>query len=248
MANLQRKLAFLLLVLSLPFIGGGTHFAARKGIQCDDCSGDLSFACHWEGSDASDRLDIETGNPCGCSDGDTTGTIEGTATTSNSQKSDGSYSVHIPTCSDEIQYDITSEDIAQDNAGTITFDIYIVSWVDDARLCTVWVDNDETNAIYIMMRSSDEIRLRYVGNNNAQAAVTNGANLSLNTWYSVTAKWRHGATDPSLYIDVNSVSASNNNDLVAFSSSPNQLSIGDTQTTGAPEYYIDNFKVYKTWQ
>lgn len=208
-----------------------------------DCSNGLTFG--WACEDA----DVTADSPTGCSDGDTTASLHGSGAISSSQYSDGDESLYANGWGDAT-FTVSSLDLITDTAGTITFDIYIVAFVDECQLLKAQYDNN--NRIYFKMNGTDdatgrEIGIVYYGNGSYVTAYTTAADLAEGTWYSATGKWRQGATDPSLYFEINSATASSDTNLIDMSNDMTSLAFGDIPGTGA-EFYIDKIKIYDSWQ
>lgn len=249
---MMRKLFILLLLV------GCSPSEARMGIAtamsgagaaalCDVCSGaDLSLAVHFE--DDSGHA-VGTGSPCGCSDADAVYSLNSDAAESAVQKSDGTKSLYIPTTYDYAYFALVSEDIVDDAAGTITFDLRVKdTWADSVRVFDAVVDPpDGNNQIYCITYDGDELRCVVEGDNSAVTVTTSGALLAVNTWYSVTLKWRAGETDPAVYLAVGADTEESNTNLTPMADIPDLLRLGNSTAIGM-EFYLDNVKVYKTWQ
>lgn len=226
-----------------PYIAGQT---VVSGITCDDCSGDLSLAIHFEND-----TDIEVGTPCGCSDGSTTLTLSN-AVFSAAQKSDGTYSLYCANAEDYATVPVSNYDIISDAAGTITFDLYIVTWTDDAHILLVFDNGDglTTDYLSVDMISLDELRLRYEGGNQRVSATTTDWNLSTGQWYSITVKWTQSAVNPNLSIASSAgTTATSDTDLddIGVANEWEIIYMGIQNVQNA-EYYLDNIKVYNSWQ
>lgn len=216
--------------------GGG----GAASVVCDDCS-DANLTFSWHAED----IDVTVGTPCGCSDGDTTATLVSGAVISSTQKSDGTNSLSFPTSLDYATFDNTSEDIINKDAGTIIFDIYLTARANFQRVFIYEVDSN--NFIRCQTRNIDELDVIYSGDSTEIGAVTGAADLSLNTFYTVTAKWRTGVTDPSLSITVNGSTGTNNTDLTAIIGNSGTIEIG-SKISGSTFGFIDKVLIYNNWQ
>lgn len=92
------------------------------GGGCDDCSGSLAMAIHFEDNSGSD---LETGTPCGCTDGtDTTYSMTGGSSHSSTQASDGTYSALCDGEDDAVEIDSTGLAASISSVGTWCADYY----------------------------------------------------------------------------------------------------------------------------
>jgi len=115
---------FIFSLLVLIFIGSAyadhrAVIARKNAVTCDDCSGDLKFSWHCE------DLDVTNDSPCGCSDGDETGAVAGSASISGTQYYDGDESLCCPSNSDDVTFTVSSDDLVNDAEGKLAFRIYI---------------------------------------------------------------------------------------------------------------------------
>ena len=226
--------------LTEPTVEGIAHATAF----CS-CSGDLDFC--WEVT-ANDTTITNSG---GCSEGDTIAAATSSVELVAAPSGKTGYAIHAPTASDYYTFDVSTDDIISDDAGTIEFDIYIDTWAD---VSAVFEFDDGTANNEISIRTDGgsntdiEFRLIYIGNTVAVAFSTSEVNGVEDTWYHIVAKWRQGVTDPSLSLQVDAIAASTNNtDLTNFASAGTRLRIGELQST-TNYTYIKNIKVYKSWQ
>ena len=97
---------------------GVVHVAAGG---CDDCSGTLVMAVHFEDNTGSD---LETGTPCGCSDGSDKVYTLASATHSSTQASDGTYSISASGENYTVTIDNTGIAAAVSSVGTYCVDYY----------------------------------------------------------------------------------------------------------------------------
>ena len=208
------------------------------------CTGDVVF--DWPmTADFLSSYDISTSG--GCTVGDATILLESAAAGETAPAGRTNYALYIPGAYDVASFDISSYDIWDYAAGTITFDVYITTWANSGWLFST-VGEASQDQLLVMLYDGDDIRVEYEGANAGPVrATTAAAGLAINTWYSVTVKWRTGATDPSIEVTVNGVTAQSTTDLTAFDTAPTELNIGNAGGT-VPAYYIKNFRIYSTWQ
>ena len=209
---------------------------------CDSCSGDLSLAVHFE--DATNH-NVTVGTPCGCSDGDAIYTLASSAVESTTQKSDGTYSLSIPTMADYAVFDVSTNDIFTPVAGTLVFDMYVTTWANYTVLFTARYN--ATNYLTVTILDDSEIRARYSGAGTVITVETSGASLVVNTWYTITVKWRQADLNPNLSINANTQTTTDNTNLTAWDASATNIWLGDIDVAGWA-LFIDNVKVYNTWQ
>lgn len=221
----------------VPVSGGGAF--------CSGCgTGNLVFC--WEIT--ADNVDITQSG--GCSEGDTTATAQSQVALVEAPAGKTGYAIFMGGTDaggyDAYTFDIVLDDIFNDEEGTIIFDIYIPEWVDQFKIlsCVPQANEDQ---FYICLTGGNEIRLVYEGSNAGGITVTTpAADMALDTWYTVAAKWRTGETDPSLSISCNGSTGTSNTDLTAFDTAPDVLRIGSLD--GVNGYaYIKNIEVYNAW-
>lgn len=228
------------------FIGAavGQPDAAPAGDGCG--TGNLVFSWHME------DLTVTTGTPAGCSQGDTTGTLNSGAYLTNYVAQDGTYSLRCPSSADYCSFSVSSDDIFNDDAGTFTIYINVGTWLDGLYIATLL--GDTTNRVQIRTDGTDVDGSRHVEmlldfNGAAQLSITTtGTGLSLNTWHKVTAKWRTGTTDPttssSLQIDTQTA-VTGTTPLASWNTQATELRIGGGVNSGL--IYVDNMRVYNAW-
>ena len=213
------------------------------GAFCSNCgSGNLVFC--WEVT--ADNTDITQSG--GCSLGDYTATANSAISIEEAPSGKSGYAVRWTTKADYYSFDISGGDIGSWSAGTVVFDVYITTLYDYTGFLAIrgLMGEDE---VFVELYNTDELRINHEGGNNSPVrAYTLGADLQVNTWYTVTAKWRTGETDPSLSISANSVTGTSNTNLDAFSNQPgsNGLMIGNFPNTPSAAY-IKNIKIYNAW-
>jgi hypothetical protein len=162
---------------------------------------------------------------------------------------DGTYSVSFPTASaDYVEFNAAS--LFSTTAGTTTFYVYITTFIQNTY---IWQARyDANNQLTIMMRGTDdatgrEIRASWFPNNATSINVTTtSANMALNTWYLVTVKWRLTGT-PNFSIQVDATGeVTDDTELGNFSNAPTTLRFGNQNADGLG--YLDNIKIYDSWQ
>lgn len=209
---------------------------------CDDCSGSLKFAWHMEDNDATP--DVTLGNPCGCSDGDTIGAETGSPVFSTTQKSDGSYSLHINALFERYEFAISADDICEADNVKITFDLYIVSYPSaGASHNIIEVNKDGNNYTKIRLTgTTSSVAVEYHANGTASDYLT--VAVSTGAWVSCEYQAKTGIGDNDHYLKCGENSDEDDDDLVAMDGSLSSLVFGDTNGSGVGEYYVDNVKVY----
>ena len=184
----------------------------------------------------------------GCSIGDASVTLESSAVAAVSPSGRDGYSLYIPGAYDVASFDLSSYDLWAYSSGTLTFDLNVHTWANSCWLFSV-MGSSAADEFIVMLYDDNELRLQYEGSNAGPVrATTVDANLALDTWYSVTAKWRAGATDPSLSLNVNSITATSDTDLTAWTNSPTTMEIGNASGVATAAYYLKNVRIYNAWQ
>jgi hypothetical protein len=261
----MKKIILILAICLVPLTAMGFMFIggrpAASSSSCDDCSGTLTFAAHFENSD-----DVTSGTPCGCSDDDEVGDRTQSAHTPtyvSTPKKDGSYALDTHYGNTYIHFD--------DN-GTIT-DFYQSSFAVTYKFW-VYVEHyyDDNGKVFSSRHDGDNyVRLKVTGASDAidfglefeesdtgvHVTVTADSDCSDQTWYYVVAKVRSGSTNPSMgvwvYSDEESTlvdSATSDTDLHSFhGDEANFLRIGNVVSAdNGTRVIIDDFKVWKEWK
>lgn len=209
--------------------------------SCDDCSGTLVMAVHFE-----DTLgnDIETGTPCGCSDGsDTTYTFVSGAAHSSTQASDGTYSIVATGENHTVEIDNTGITATVSSIGTFCVDYY-KSTAGNGRIATLGVnlrilDGASANDNYL--------QLDYGANDTSSLAEDTFAD---STWTRICYAWDEsqsaGNDVLSIQVEGNAWQEKTNMTLTDPGlSSPLNIISGDWQYGRG---YFDNLKLYSTYQ
>jgi len=248
MKRLFLAIAFLLISCQcfaggVVMMGGGVPAAAAA--FCSGCGTGATPVFCW-GISADDTTIT---NSDGCSQGDTTATLVSAADIVSNPSGSG-YALTIPGSYDTAAFDVTTDNIFNDEAGTIQFDVYIVTFVDSGVILRV-IGEAATNELFIYIVFTDELRVYHEGNNAGQTfATTNTANLQANTWYTVTIKWTTANVDPNLSIEVAGMgtAGTSNTNLTAWTTAPATFYWGTRGSALTPAFYIKNIKVWDSWQ
>lgn len=236
-------------VVRIPGPGGNTATA-------DSCTGNLLFSWHFEDTT------VTSGSPGGCSVGDTTATATGTGTTlSATQFEDGAKAGYFPDAADGggtnryYTFDVAAEDIVKNNQGTIDLWIYVTTFVNGGVVFDTAADGN--NGIGLSETTASTINQFRIdvnaGGTFRHATTTFASNFLLNTWYHVIAKWDHTAHS-SNYIQICADTTTGTTNCgvttTALGTWAGTLAseIWGNQGSGATTFYIDNVKVYGTWQ
>ena len=243
-------ISLLLLIPTLAFASGG--MGPGPGFYVASGGGDETFYCEFEGSDDGTTYTMG-GNDS--SDGDTTGTLVSDATLASNGNS--GRALNLFGGYDSMVFDITSDDLASPNAGTIEMDLYFDGVMPGASSDYIVVDTSSpgTDGIWLEEFDGGGFRFQVEGNNTYVYARASGAafgGLVINTWYHVTIKWDDSrAAGDQLYVNCNGVtigSNSANTTITAMTNSLNALKIGNRNSSAAQTVRIDNVKVYQSWQ
>jgi len=210
------------------------------------CTGGITF--NWPMlADFVTTEDISTDNG-GCSAGDLTVTLESSASGEDvSGLGSTGYALYIPGAYDTASFDLSSYDLWDYSAGTVSFDFRVATWANSGWLFSL-VGESSQDEFIIMLYDGDDIRVQYEGSNAGPVrATTAAAGLVVDTWYHLEAKWRAGATDPSVSVTVEGITATATTDLTAFDTAPVEMNVGNASGV-APAFYIKNVRVYDSWQ
>lgn len=220
--------------MSVTTVGGGVPAAGGGG---DSCTGGLLLSAHCE------NANVETGTPAGCSTNATKSfTFNDSMAVSTTQVSDGTYSFYKSSTSSYQGASIPTD--VSKTAGTLVFDLYIAAHHSWGRVVQFHVDDN--NYLRIEMGSeSGELYFLYKGNT---AQVFVNQTCSAGSWITVTAKYRTGATDPSLSLSCGGAAATTNDNLTEIVGTPSTMMIGDTSGSWTHGFYIDKLKLYDSWQ
>jgi hypothetical protein len=222
---------------------GGGGSAGEAGFCSAGCTGDLVF-CWGISADLDTGEDITTSD--GCSAGDTTVTFD-SGTVVDPNPSGSGYALYFPTTSDNALFEVTTDDIYNDDSGTFQADIYVTTWGDGTSILRVY-GQANTDAIRLTMTGTGDLRIRFEGNDSAVTDIsTTAANVQLNTWTTITGKWRTGASDPSLSISANESTTTSDTDLSSWTVAPATLYLGRLDTTSGV-FYMKNIKIWKAYQ
>jgi len=238
----------ILLMSSLAWAGSttvvvGQGGAGGGGAFCTGCTGELLFC--WEITAA----DVDLADSGGCSAGDAQATAQSGSSLESAPTGKTGYAIYSPGTYDAHYFTVSSDDIIDDSIGTIQLDFYIHTWT---NLCELFrLDVDSNNEMRLFLDTGDDLRLSYKGNGQAVSATSSGAGLVVDTWYTLTAKWRVSAGVQSLSISIDGVGeiATSSTDLTAFASTPgaNALKFGNGAGYDGDQY-VKNIKIWSTWQ
>jgi hypothetical protein len=129
---------------------------------------------------------------------------------------------------------------------TVTFEYsYEASGYQDwTTLVLLSLDADDY--FIIQTTATNEIYAKYSGQGVTVDAVTPAANLVAGTKYTIAAKFRHGATDPSVSVTANASTGTDNTDLnTAPAGEMDLIRIGDSAGT-TTVFYIEDLRVWNT--
>jgi hypothetical protein len=242
-AKLMKKtlfIAFAVVLLTLSTSSAVTIFGRRgagpppTGL-CDSCTGDKVLC--WEMT----AVDTDITNSGGCATTDTTATGTGSVELTAAPTGEDDYAIYSNASNEYYSFD--TPDISA--AGTIEFDLYVDTFVDEAMLVD-FLGSTGVDELRIRLSGTDEMLVDFFGNSTEIYMFTDGANISTGAWYHITVKWREGTDNPSLYIAVDAYSTSVDNDLTAASDIWSTVDIGLMATTGA--VHIKNLEIYDAYQ
>jgi len=244
----MKKLILLILLLPSLCFGGSIQDAHKAviarmntAVVCDDCSGTLKFSWHMEDNDSTP--DVTIGNPCGCSNNDTIGAISDAPVFSTTQKSDGTYSLHINALDENYLFSVTTDDIVEVDNLKITFDIYVVSYPSAGKYHhIIFAGDDVNNYLQIQLEGTNTVLGVYY---NGQTTVDRiNVNLDTGSWVSCEYQAKTGVAGNDHYLACGVASTEEDDDLVAFAATADSIRFGDEYGDEAGEYYLDNVKIY----
>ena len=230
-------------------VSSGGVAAPAGDTFCSTCTGSgTSPSFCWEV--ATDTENVSTDGGCVISGGDASATANSAVDITSAPTGKSGYAVTWSTSADYYAFDVSSDDLVDDTAGTVVFDFYVTTFYNYTCMFMVRALSGE-DELYVEIANTDELRLYHEGSNaGVVSATTSGADLQLNTWYTCTAKWRTGdqSGNPTLSITANNVTATSSTTLTAFTNQPGSgsLMIGNPggNTNGAS---VKNIKIYKAW-
>ncbi len=188
--------------------------------------------------------DITAGG--GCSAGTTTAVLNESPTLSSTYKTSGSSSLQINATYENAKLTVSSRDIFNEAAGTITGDVWF-GGLSDQRV--VYGRFDANTAVILQVDTTGHLALDYRVEGQTTVTVTSAVALSTGTKYSVIAKWRQGTSgEDSLYISVNGETAvTSTTVLSSWGNSPAYIHVG-TEFGHNENLYIDDLQIYTAWQ
>lgn len=205
----------------------------------DACgTGNLLFAWHCE------NVDVTLGTPAGCSLGDTVATLNSGAVISTTQEQDGSNSLSVPTINDRAIFAVTGENIAEGSQGRIEFYLYVTTI---ASTTSIMSFRNGANAATISM-GSNFINLEYLnsGSPDPEASTTAGS-LTTGSWLKVVAQWRTTG-NPNLRVTVNDANEGTVNDDPGAEIAPTEVWVGEDGGGAGGAFFVDNIKIYSTYE
>jgi hypothetical protein len=243
---MKRIILLCLLLLIAPNLAYGDIKFGDGPITCDSCTGNLIFTTHFEGTgELGTDFNITIGNPCGCNtNADKTISYYSEAVNSLTQKSDGSYSFYRAGAGD---YAEISTDVSK-TAGTLTFDIYLVSNI-AAWDSFISILVSSGNYIYFGVNDpATRTHYEYKGNNTSKYS-DYVAGFTTGVWHSIVLKWSTTGVDGKyLYIQMDGGTAKTYSSAITeIVGTPSLITIGGSSAS-ASVYYIDNIKLWNSWQ
>lgn len=222
----------------LPLLSG----SPPTGDECTTTA-NLTFSWHMESTT------VTSGTPAGCSDSDTTATLNNSAAISSTQVQDGGNSLACLNNTDYAAFDPSG--LINRTNGTLIIYVYFTSWATG----TYFFHTQQDGTHYMVMETNGadgagtrQLRLERGSGAETRTITTTaaaGSGLSLNTWYKVTAKWK-ATGDPNLFLSVDDAnSVTTNNDLTDWTGAETVLRFGRQNSTA--NYYLDNVKMYDAY-
>lgn len=210
-----------------------------SGGSCDDCSGTIVLAVHFEDTSGND---IETGTPCGCSDGtDKTYSFVSSAAHSSAQYSDGAYSIIAEGENHTVEIDNTGIAAGVSSVGTFCVDYY-KSTAGDSRIFTLPTLGRVTDGA-----GSDDNNLQIdYGSDNKVGTHTFADNTMTRICFSWDESQSPGSDKLAVQVEGNAWEEDTGETLTDPGlSTPLNIISGDWQYGRG---YFDNIKIYSTYQ
>lgn len=205
---------------------------------CDSCNSPQVLGAHFENND-----DIRIGTPRGCSSSGAFTWTKFGASYSTSNKTDGTYCLYLADDSDYAT--IPTPDIR--TAGTIIFDFYVPTWVNYMTVIQWYIAGSDR--IFFELFTAGTAQFYYKGNNVAKSiSVTD---LPAAAAHTVTLKWSvAGVGGKYLSAKVDAWAAVEGADAITQLVGTWPLfSLGhNVNANSSIVSYIDNLKVYDSWQ
>lgn len=221
--------------------------AGGVSVQTDSCTGALLFSWHMENDDVT-LGGVAGGVNNGCSDNDTTATRASAAAISDTQAQDGTYSLSCPTALDNAAFSIPTG--FSTNTGTVVLYVYVTTFFSDATLFRAYVDAQNYISIILKTSTTSQIRGVHMAGNTARLATsTYNGGIPSNQWLKVIFKWSNTAVSGK-YLSLTIDDANEGSATLALGSWEGSLStmvIGEVHGNAAA-FFLDDIKVYNTWQ
>lgn len=257
----MKKLIILLILLPSLCFAGALQEKQRQVIakknsasaSTDSCTGTLLFSWHMENTDVT-LGGVAGGVNNGCSVGDTTATLT-SATISTTQKNDGSKSLSCGARNYFAAFDISSEDIIKHAAGTIDIWVYVDTFASGSPIVYAYIDASNVIKLHTITSGTNQFRLTHKAGGTERAATTAvSGGLTEDTWYHIIAKWDETVhTADYLNICADGTNGTTNcgagtSALGTWAGDLTALRIGDPNLVTGIATFIDNIKIYSTWQ
>jgi hypothetical protein len=185
------------------------------------------------------------------SPGDTSWTLNNASFTTTAPKV-GSNSLAITASGGQASLSISSQDLIQGDEGALGFWFRVATWQAGGDLITANNTGNETIRVY--MTGTDELEYRYrtVAGDNV-AITTTAANIAVDTFYFVVARWHFANDDMALEVyntDAGAVDHSVSNLNTGFGGTAgtlySQLVVG-TPGANISQAYFDNIMIGDTY-
>lgn len=221
----------------------------------DSCTGGLIFSWHCENTDVT-LGGIAGGVNNGCSAGDTTAAGGGTNYELNaSVYKDGIKGCHFPNRNSYYQFAISSEDIVKHATGTWAGWVYIDTFVTGSPIWRAQVDASNVVKLNVLTATTNQFRVTHTAGGTARTATTTITDgLLEDTWYYVVFKWDetvHGSNYLSICADTTNGTSNcgaATSALGSWSGTLATMEYGDVNVTTNNAFYVDQVKIYDSWQ
>lgn len=235
-------------IANVKTINGVARANVKTILGVDNTGGGASpvFAWHMEDTD------VTADSPAGSSAGDTTATLNG-ASISSLLSHDGDESLLCGATTATAEFSVSSDDIFNDDAGTVTIWIYVTTYVSGALIFEVF--GDASNTMILRLQGSDADGSRHVravmtfAGAAPFSVTTTGTGMTLLTWHQLTLKWRTGAaSNPGTYVQIDAqTAATSNTDTASWTTQATRIRYGNQGTSGAV-FNLDQTETYTSYQ
>lgn len=217
------------------------HGPVVASVSCTSCTGTPDFFYDGEVTDHTDYAYYSDG--CSSTKSGTVDSVDFGA----SYAYCGSVGMRFNAIGDDIRWAISSKDIFDSAAGTITMMVYVVSIAGDTKL--FFFQNTAANSIQCNLKSDGTVYFARTGDSVAVAMTTTNT-FSTGAWFELKFRWSVAQNKISVNIAGQGWEDDGDEDAVtAFTAEPANLIIGPNNLAfNSGGYYLDNINVETTYE